>query len=125
MRSFSLSDSEAARGVVTHSSGNHGQQHSPCSPNTRDSSVHRDASQLSSGEERSSCRLRRKDYLLRANARSARNMQERLSVETGATIVHPYNNYHVITGQGTATLELLQEIPDLDAIVAPVGGAGS
>jgi threonine dehydratase len=44
--------------------------------------------------------------------------------ETDAMVVHPYNNYQVIAGQGTAALELLEDVPDLDAIIAPVGGGG-
>ncbi len=43
---------------------------------------------------------------------------------TGATVVHPYNDVRVIAGQGTATLELLEDVPDLDVILAPVGGGG-
>ena len=39
-------------------------------------------------------------------------------------MVHPYNNYQVIAGQGTAALELLQDVPDLEVILAPVGGGG-
>ncbi|HNN15015.1 MAG TPA: pyridoxal-phosphate dependent enzyme, partial [Anaerolineales bacterium] len=49
---------------------------------------------------------------------------ERIRLDTGATVVHPYNDERVITGQGTAALELLEEIPDLDVILAPVGGGG-
>jgi len=44
--------------------------------------------------------------------------------ETGAEFVHPYDNLAVIAGQGTAALELLREVPELDAVVAPVGGGG-
>jgi threonine dehydratase len=44
--------------------------------------------------------------------------------ETGATLIHPYDNFNVICGQGTAALELLEEITDLDVVVAPVGGGG-
>lgn len=43
---------------------------------------------------------------------------------TGATLVHPYDNFNVICGQGTAALELLDDQPDLDIVVAPVGGGG-
>ncbi len=50
--------------------------------------------------------------------------QAQVIAETGATAVHPYNNYQVIAGQGTAALELLQDVPQLDAIIAPVGGGG-
>jgi len=44
--------------------------------------------------------------------------------ETGATFIHPYNDARVIAGQGTAALELLADVPDLDVIMAPVGGGG-
>jgi threonine dehydratase len=50
--------------------------------------------------------------------------QADLIAKTGAAEVHPYNNEWVIAGQGTAALELLQEVPDLDVIMAPVGGGG-
>jgi threonine dehydratase len=42
----------------------------------------------------------------------------------GATLVHPYDNFNVICGQGTASLEFLEDIGDLEAIVAPIGGGG-
>jgi len=48
----------------------------------------------------------------------------RVVERTGATVVHPYNDERVIAGQGTAALELLEEIPDLDVIITPVGGGG-
>jgi threonine dehydratase len=49
---------------------------------------------------------------------------EEVVAATGATFVHPYENPWVIAGQGTAALELLEEVPDLDVVVAPVGGGG-
>ena len=52
------------------------------------------------------------------------NTLERIRLDTGANVVHPYNDARVIAGQGTATIELLEEIPDLDVIIAPVGGGG-
>jgi threonine dehydratase len=45
-----------------------------------------------------------------------------VQAETGALLVHPYDDWRVIAGQGTAALELLEEIPDLDAVITPVGG---
>jgi threonine dehydratase len=42
----------------------------------------------------------------------------------GATLVHPYDNFNVICGQGTASLELLEDAGDLDTVVAPIGGGG-
>jgi len=44
--------------------------------------------------------------------------------KTGAVVVHPYNNPLVIAGQGTAALELLRDVHELDAVIAPVGGGG-
>jgi threonine dehydratase len=51
-------------------------------------------------------------------------LARRLAEERGLALVPPYNDPAVIVGQGTAALELLQEVPDLDVIVAPVGGGG-
>jgi threonine dehydratase len=42
----------------------------------------------------------------------------------GATLIHPYDNFNVISGQGTASLELLENVSDLEIIVAPIGGGG-
>src|SRR5581483_234831 len=47
-----------------------------------------------------------------------------VQAETGAVLIPPYNHPDVMAGQGTAAVELLEEVPDLDAIVAPVGGGG-
>lgn len=44
--------------------------------------------------------------------------------ETGATFIHPYDNFNVICGQGTVALEFIQEISDLDVIISPIGGGG-
>ena len=47
-----------------------------------------------------------------------------LALETGATLIHPYDDIDVIAGQATATLEMLQDVPDLDVLLVPVGGGG-
>lgn len=47
-----------------------------------------------------------------------------IMAKTGATLIHPYDNFNVICGQGTAAIELLEEIPRLDIVIAPVGGGG-
>ena len=49
---------------------------------------------------------------------------EKVLLETNATAIHPYNDPFVIAGQATATLELLEEVPELDVILIPVGGGG-
>ncbi|HET6907543.1 MAG TPA: pyridoxal-phosphate dependent enzyme, partial [Rhodanobacteraceae bacterium] len=48
----------------------------------------------------------------------------RIQHETGATLVHPYADRNVIAGQGTAALELLRQAPELEMVVAPLGGGG-
>lgn len=48
----------------------------------------------------------------------------RIANETGATLVPPFDHPWIIAGQGTTALELLEEVPDLDAIVVPIGGGG-
>jgi threonine dehydratase len=50
--------------------------------------------------------------------------QRAIIARTGATEIHPFNNPRIIAGQGTATLELIEDLPDLDAVIAPVGGGG-
>lgn len=51
-------------------------------------------------------------------------MAYELAKETGATFVHPFDDLDVITGQGTITMEIIQELPTVDYILAPVGGGG-
>src|SRR5262249_48808076 len=48
----------------------------------------------------------------------------RVIAETGGTLIPPYNHPHIIAGQATAAVELMEQVPDLDAIIAPVGGGG-
>jgi threonine dehydratase len=121
---FSLGDEEARRGVVTHSSGNHGA-----------------ALAYAAGRRGIPAWIVMPDNapaIKQANVRGfggvirfcAPTVAAReaacaaVQAETGATLVHPYNDWRVIAGQGTAALELLEEVPDLDIVVAPCGGGG-
>src|SRR5215472_9391201 len=121
---LSLSDAEATRGVVTHSSGNHGaalawaarQRGIPAwivMPASAPA-IKQDAVRGFGG----TIRFCEQTVAAREQACAA------VRAETGATLVHPYNDWRVIAGQGTAALELLAEVPQLDAVVAPVGGGG-
>lgn len=49
---------------------------------------------------------------------------KKITAKTGATFLHPFNDYNVISGQGTAALEFLEDYPDLDILLAPLGGGG-
>ena len=121
---FSLRDDEAARGVCTHSSGNHAQALALAAkmgaipayivmpsnaPVVKKNAVSGYGGQITFCEPTLEAR---------------ESTLERIRLETGANVVHPYNDERVIAGQGTAALELLEEVPDMDAILAPVGGGG-
>lgn len=121
---FSLSDEEAACGVSTHSSGNHAQALALAArlrgipayivmPN-RAPAVKK-AAVAGYGGKITFC-----EPTLEARESTLAEVVEK----TGATVVHPYNDERVIAGQGTAALELLEDLPDLDVILAPVGGGG-
>lgn len=119
-----LVPAEAARGVATHSSGNHAQALSLAAR------VRGIAAEIvmPSGAPRAKVaavegyggRITFCEPTLEARERA---LQEILAA-TGAVAVHPYDDARVVAGQGTAALELLEDVPELDAIVAPVGGGG-
>jgi len=121
---FSLSDAAAARGVVTHSSGNHGAALAYAAQRRgipafvvmpENAAKIKQANVAHFGATIRFC----------APTQAAREQAcADVLRETGATLVHPYDDERVIAGQGTAALELLDLVPDLDAIVAPVGGGG-
>jgi len=119
-----LGDSEARRGVVTHSSGNHAQALA-LAARRRGISAHIVMPSSAPAVKRRAvegygARVIDCEPTLEARERTAAAVM----AETGATFVHPYDDADVIAGQGTAALELLEQVPDLDAIVAPVGGGG-
>ncbi|MRT92860.1 pyridoxal-phosphate dependent enzyme [Ancylomarina sp. 16SWW S1-10-2] len=60
----------------------------------------------------------------KSNLEARETTLNKVVAETGAKFLHPYNDYQVIAGQGTAAMELIEEHADLDYIVAPVGGGG-
>ena len=121
---FSLPDEIAARGVATHSSGNHAQALALAAqlrsipawivmPENA-SAVKQAAVQEYGG------RIVHCTPTLAAREATAAAVIE----ETGATFIHPYDDAPIIAGQGTAALELLEAVPGLDLILAPVGGGG-
>src|SRR5512146_1582174 len=121
---WSLSDEEAACGVCTHSSGNHAQALALAAkmraipayivmpknaPSVKKNAVAGYGGQITFCEPT----LEARETTL-----------EQIRRDTGANVVHPYNDERVIAGQGTAAMELLEDVPDLDVIIAPVGGGG-
>lgn len=121
---FSLTDDDAARGVLTHSSGNHAGALARAA-NARGIAAYivmpknapavKVAAVRHYGGQITFCEPTQADREATA---------ERIQNETGAVMIHPYNDERIIAGQGTAAVELLEEVPDLAAVIAPVGGGG-
>jgi len=121
---FSLSEEEAQNGVVTHSSGNHAGALSLAASlrqipayiiMPKNAPAVKKAAVESYGGKIPEC----EPTLAPREATAAAILEQ-----TGATMIHPYNDERIIAGQGTATLELLETVGDLDAILTPVGGGG-
>lgn len=121
---FSLSLSQARKGVATHSSGNHAAALARAAalraipayivmpsnaPEAKIASVRRYGGEISFCEP-----------TLQAREATAQKVIE----STGATLIHPYEDLRVMAGQGTGAVELLEDVPDLDLILCPVGGGG-
>lgn len=120
-----LSDDEAARGVLTHSSGNHAQALALAARMRgiscwvvmpTDAPAVKRAAVEGYGAVVVPC-----EPTLAARESTA----ARVAGETGAVFIHPYDDARIVAGQGTATLELLEQVPEpLDLLVVPVGGGG-
>ncbi len=121
---FGLSDDMAAKGVATHSSGNHGLSLSYAAgrrgipvtvvmprtaPDAKKAAVRGYGGQVVECEPSTSSR---------------EAVFAEVLAETGADFVHPYNDPRVIAGQATCSKELVEEIGDIDAVIAPIGGGG-
>ena len=121
---FSLPDEVARRGVVTHSSGNHGAAIAyAASRRGIPAWVVMPENAAKVKQEN----VRRMGATIRYSAPDAASRAAvcaEVERETGATLVHPFDNADVIAGQGTAALELLEDVPSLDVVIAPVGGGG-
>ena len=121
---WSLDDATAARGVVTHSSGNHGAALAlaarlrgiPCHVVVPAGAVR---AKLAAIEHYGAIL-----HHCAPTIAARESMCAQVQAETGAASVHPYTDPRVIAGQGTAALELLTAHPDLDALVVPLGGGG-
>ena len=119
-----LSDEEAAKGVCTHSSGNHAQA-------VAFSAMKRGiASYIVMPNNVPDVKLDAvKGYganiiLCEPTLEARETTLDEITKKTGAQVVHPFNNPNVIAGQGTAALEMIEDLGTLDAMIAPIGGGG-
>jgi threonine dehydratase len=121
---LSLSEEERMNGVATHSSGNHGQAIARAAQILNVNSyivmpsnapeIKKQGVKLYGGE------IIECEPTLAARERTL----AAIILKTRATEIHPFNNYDVVAGQATAAKELIETIPHLDALIAPVGGGG-
>jgi threonine dehydratase len=121
---FSLTEEEARPGVATHSSGNHGAALARAAALrgiTAYIVMPRNAPQV---KQRAVAGYGAKIIFCDSSPAAREETCARVLAETGATMVHPYNDYRVIAGAATAAIELLDDVPDLDVLIAPVGGGG-
>jgi threonine dehydratase len=120
----SLTDAEAANGVATHSSGNHGQALAMAA-RLRGIPCHVVMPYDSVGVKLDAVRAQGATVHLCAPTMDARvTGLAQVIADTGATSVHPFSDPRVIAGQGTTVMELLADHPDIDTIITPVGGGG-
>jgi len=123
-----LSDEEARRGVVTHSSGNHAQALA-LAAKERGIPAYVVMPETSSPVKRAAVAGYGAEVILCEPNQAAReSTAAEVRQRTGATFIHPYDNADVIAGQGTALLELVDQLAQdgivLDAVITPVGGGG-
>lgn len=121
---FSLSDNGATRGVSTHSSGNHAQALALAAKLRGIPAYIVMPSNAPAVKKAAVAGYGGKITFCEPTLEAREATLSKVVDETGSTVVHPYNDERIIAGQGTATLELLNSVPDLDVIIAPVGGGG-
>jgi threonine dehydratase len=121
---FSLAEHEVAPGVATHSSGNHAQALA-LAAHWRGVKAYVVMPDNAPGIKREAVAGYGAEIIpCRPTLAAREEGLAALLARTGASFVHPYNDHRVVAGQGTAALELLEAVPDLDAVLAPVGGGG-
>jgi threonine dehydratase len=121
---FALDDETARRGVATHSSGNHG------AAVARAAKLRGIPAHIVMPSNSAKVKIRAVEsysaqvIFCEPTEESRETKCAEVINKTGAKLIHSFENAHVITGQGTAAMELLEDIPELDVIMCPVGGGG-
>jgi len=121
---FSLSEEDARKGVATHSSGNH------AAALALAASIRGIAAHIVMPDN--SPEIKKKAVagyganitFCEPTLQARESTLAKIVAETGATEIHPYNNFFVIAGQGTAAKEMIEDFGEFDFIIAPVGGGG-
>ncbi len=121
---FSLSDEDAQKGVATHSSGNHAAALA-LAAQLRGVAAHIVMPENSPEiKKRAVAGYGANITFCKPTLQARESTLAKVVAETGATEIHPYNNFNVIAGQGTAAKELIEDTGEFDIIIVPVGGGG-
>ena len=121
---LSLSEAAASAGVVTHSSGNHAAALA-LAARTRGITAHIVMPQTASAAKKAAVAAYGGQITYCAPTLEAREATAAaIALETGAVMIHPYDNDAVIAGQATAAVELIETVKGLDVVACPVGGGG-
>jgi len=121
---LSLDDATARRGVATHSSGNHG------AAVARAAKLRGIPAHIVMPSNSAKVKIRAVEsygarvVFCEATEEAREATCANVIAKTGATLIHSFENEHVIAGQGTAAVELLEDVPDLDLVTCPIGGGG-
>ena len=121
---FALDDETAQRGVATHSSGNHG------AAVARAAKLRGIPAHIVMPSNSAKVKIRAVEsygaqvVFCEPTEESREIKCAEVINQTGATLIHSFENEHVVAGQGTAAIELLEDITDIDVIMCPVGGGG-
>jgi threonine dehydratase len=122
--SLSLSPAQLKNGIATHSSGNHAQALAYAAK-TLGIQAYIVMPKSSPQVKVDAVRGYGAEVIICESNQAAREAAlEKIVAETGAEFIHPYDDYRVITGQATCVKELIEEVPDLEIVITPVGGGG-
>jgi threonine dehydratase len=119
-----LSPTEKAKGVATHSSGNHAQGIALAAKLLGISATIAMPTDAPASKLAATRGYGAEIVLYDREKQDRAEVSAQLVRERGLTFIHPYDHPHVMAGQGTAALELLEDVPDLEVLVAPIGGGG-
>jgi len=121
---LSLSPAQLKNGIATHSSGNHAQALAYAAK-TLGIKAYIVMPKSSPQVKVDAVRGYGAEVIICESNQAAREAAlEKIVAETGAEFIHPYDDYRVITGQATCVKELIEEVPDLEIVITPVGGGG-
>ena len=119
-----LKDTEIKNGIITTSSGNHGAAVAFIADKIGTSSKIIMPNNTPKNKIENVQRYGGEIFYCEPNIKSREDTLEKMIQKSGGSIIHPYNDEKIIAGQGTAAKELIEKVPDLDAIICPVSGGG-